>query len=125
LTSTAAFLSDLANVFDLSIVIINQMTTKIGGGVSNHDSNSSSSMNNNNISGSVTPALGESWAHSTTTRLLLMFDHDSSSSTATQENGEYHLQNQRRICKLVKSPHKAAGTASFRVTEFGLRDVIH
>mmetsp|Transcript_14318 Transcript_14318/g.17394 ORF Transcript_14318/g.17394 Transcript_14318/m.17394 type:complete len:409 (-) Transcript_14318:155-1381(-) len=109
LTSTASFLSDLANTFDLAIVVINQMTTKIGAMTNNNNSSSDSRF---------VPALGESWAHSTTTRILLTFDNYSTNHIDDNDNDRH----QRRVCKLVKSPHRAAGSARFSVTEFGVRD---
>lgn len=102
------------------------MTTKIGsniGGSAGNDSNAD--MFNNNSS--VVPALGESWAHSTATRLLLMFDNsleNGNDSGGSMYGDEYGIQGQRRLCKLVKSSHRAAGIASFCVTEFGLRDCV-
>lgn len=93
LTSLAAFLSDLANKFNVAVVVTNQMTTKIGAqGESKY-----------------VPALGESWAHATTTRLLL------SSANHTDDPSV-------RQCTLIKSPHKATGTAIFQVRECGIRD---
>lgn len=90
LTNVAAFLSDLALTFDLAAVVINQMTTKVSGSESQ-----------------FVPSLGESWAHATTTRLVLSCtDHLSI-----------------RKCSLVKSPHKAFGTALYDVRECGIRDV--
>ncbi len=101
------------------------MTTKIGGGSSignNHRANNDTAT----AATSVVPALGESWAHSTSTRILLMFDNTNNSGTAHSSfhGDEYGIQGRRRICKLVKSPHKASGLAYFSVTEFGLRDCI-
>lgn len=60
------------------------------------------------------PALGESWAHATTTRLLLMMDPYSNGS----------IENDRRVCKLVKSANKPCGTALFSVTKSGVRDCV-
>lgn len=91
LTNIAAFLSDLAATFDLAVVVINQMTTKVG----EHEAR-------------LVPALGESWAHATTTRILLSrTDHPTI-----------------RKCTLVKSPHKASGMAMYDVREAGIRDVL-
>jgi RAD51-like protein 2 len=110
-------LSDLANTFDLCVLVINQMTTKIGSNLSyGHNDNRTDSLGS-----PVVPALGESWAHATTTRILLAFDDMESNYYIGDELGS---KGQRRICKLIKSPHKAAGMASFMVTEFGLRDCI-
>lgn len=86
LTRQAAFLADLANRFDLAVVAINQMTTKV-------------------LGGTMQPALGESWAHAVTTRILLRREGD------------------QRVCELTKSPRLASGTANFQVMERGIRGV--
>jgi RAD51-like protein 2 len=91
LTQLAAFLNDLARDYNVAVVCLNQMTTKI----------------DNNVSRLV-PALGESWAHAVTTRLLLSQDDQSSP---------------RRVCTLVKSPCMPSGMAYYQVTESGIRDV--
>jgi RAD51-like protein 2 len=93
LTSLAAFLADLANNHSVAVVVVNQMTTKIGA----------------QGEFKYVPALGESWAHATTTRLLL------SSATHADDPSV-------RQCTLLKSPHKATGTALFQVRECGVRD---
>lgn len=90
LTKIAAFLADVASQFDVAVVAINQMTTKVG----------------DNDTSKLVPALGESWGHATTTRVLLSDQGDDI-----------------RRCTLVKSPHKAAGSAIYRVVECGIRDV--
>jgi RAD51-like protein 2 len=92
LTQLAAFLNDLARDYNVAVVCLNQMTTKV----------------DNNVSRLV-PALGESWAHAVTTRLMLSQDDPTSSS--------------RRVCTLVKSPCMPSGTAYYQVMESGIRDV--
>ncbi len=92
LTNIAAFLADLATQFDVAVVCINQMTTKV-----------------ENDSSKLVPALGESWGHATTTRILL--------SQVGQDSSI-------RRCTLVKSPHKAAGSALYQIREAGIRDPI-
>lgn len=62
----------------------------------------------------LVPALGDSWAHATTTRILLAPCGDDGGGSAAGGT--------RRMCRLVKSPHKAAGTAYFSITEYGVRD---
>ena len=94
----------------MAVVVINHMTTKVGGGNETSDVTVNSDISNNPTR--LIPALGESWAHSTTTRLLLMTDSRDSNRL------DHH---QRRICKLVKSPHKPAGSAAFSISEFGIR----
>lgn len=96
LTRVAAFLTDLATKFELAVVVVNQMTTKMGG------SQNESPQDNQTR---VMPALGESWAHCTTTRLSLS-----------------NYKNNIRKCTLVKSPHKPVGCAFYTVTEIGVRE---
>jgi len=67
----------------------------------------------------LVPALGESWAHATTTRILLASCDDETTATT---GGGMQRESTRRICCLVKSPHKAAGTAYFSITDYGVRD---
>jgi RAD51-like protein 2 len=89
LVGIASFLGELATTRNLAILIVNQMTTKI----------------NANGGSRLVPALGESWAHATTTRLLLQ-----------QEN------NKTYTCRLIKSPNKAQGTATYTIANVGIRD---
>jgi RAD51-like protein 2 len=90
LVSLAAFLSDLARTHHLAVVCINQMTTKLS-----------------NAKTLLVPALGESWAHAVTTRLLLSQQQQQQQSNFT--------------CQMVKSPHKPAGIAQFQVLPQGIR----
>lgn len=123
LTSVAAYLGDLASKHDVAIVVINQMTTKI-----------------NNYSNTTTliPALGESWAHATATRLLLSNekqeyfeggnDRENYNSISSKNNNEECYQHgsgrsSLRQVELIKSAHRPTGTAPFRILEMGIRDV--
>ena len=99
LTNLASFLGDLATKYQLAVVAINQMTTKV-------DESTNTSR--------CVPALGESWAHATTTRLLL-------TTSSSQHHGSDRPQ--ERTCTLVKSPHKPPGTAQYQVLDIGIRDV--
>ena len=126
LATIAAFLNDLAHTFHVAVVVINQMTTRVGNVNANINLNpvGSVQMRVGNVKNEVrfVPALGESWAHTTTTRLLLMFDH-----THGQDKIGDSVESSsraRRICKLVKSPHKASATVYYDVTERGLRDYV-
>ena len=109
LTRMAAFLTELASEFDLAVVALNHLTTKIerndddtggdGGGVTK-----------------LVPALGESWAHSVTSRLMIdLYRHTCANSSVDTE--------EVRTCTLVKSPHKPPGTALFVITDKGIRGV--
>jgi len=76
----------------------------------------------NNMGGTkLVPALGESWAHSITSRLMIdhyrHFHNTGTSSSATRGMEEV------RTCTLVKSPHKPNGTALFMITDKGIRGV--
>lgn len=110
LARTASFLADIASK-NIAVVVVNQMTTKVIG-----SSASSETKNSADFSTSLIPALGESWAHAVTTRLLLSTDTSTSECISNRS-----VRHQRRICTLVKSPHKPSGTASFSITEFGIR----
>jgi len=124
LTALAAYLGELAHQHDLAVVVINQMTTKIGNG-------------SGGTAASVVPALGESWAHATATRLLLSKDDRSlmgraatsdnyDSDNDDDESDRLGLQARRRemrTCSLTKSAHRPTGTARYRVVEEGIRDV--
>lgn len=111
----------------LSVLAINQMTTKlVPGGAGSR----------------LVPALGESWAHAVTTRLILSFGDGCSSSgggtSATDYNNEnsvtmngnsdnniYSNNNNNkgfRTCTLVKSPHLPPGSAEYCIVENGIRD---
>jgi RAD51-like protein 2 len=89
LSQLAAFLNDVARDYNVAVVCLNQMTTKVVEGQSR-----------------LVPALGESWAHAVTTRLLLSCDNDN-----------------RRSCRLVKSPCMPPGTSYYQVNAMGIRDV--
>ena len=104
LTRMAAFLTELASEFDIAVVAMNHLTSRI-----EKDSN-------NNKSGTkLVPALGESWAHSVTSRLII--DHYRQLHTTDGSIDEV------RTCTLVKSPHKPSGTSLFKITDKGIRGV--
>eukprot|EP00804_Cyclotella_cryptica_P021960 CCRYP_000904-RA/>CCRYP_000904-RA protein AED:0.26 eAED:0.26 QI:0/-1/0/1/-1/1/1/0/360 len=104
LTRMATFLLELASEFELAVVAMNHVTTK---------------MDKDDATGSGTklvPSLGESWAHSVTSRLMI--DHYRRvNADALYTEGMEEL----RVCTLVKSPHKPPGTALFTITDKGIR----
>ncbi len=114
LTALAAYLGDLAQQHNLAVVVINQMTTK---------------MSNGNSGTSVVPALGESWAHSTATRLLLSKEERltmKESPTIDDNDDETmrrRVRSDLRTCSLIKSAHKPNGRANYRILEEGIRGV--
>ncbi|XP_063002558.1 DNA repair protein RAD51 homolog 3 [Elgaria multicarinata webbii] len=88
LNGLAQQLITIANDHTLAVVLTNQMTTRIGQGQS-----------------SLVPALGESWGHAATVRLIL------------------HWDNNQRLAMLYKSPSQKESTVSFSITPHGFRDV--
>ncbi|KAL3815475.1 hypothetical protein ACHAXA_000712 [Cyclostephanos tholiformis] len=107
LTRMAAFLTELASEFDLAVVAMNHLTTRI----EKDDTNNQGRLK-------LVPALGESWAHSITSRLMIDHHcHFEATSSIAPCIGEM------RTCTLVKSPHKPTGTALFTITDKGIRGV--
>ncbi|XP_056412851.1 DNA repair protein RAD51 homolog 3 isoform X3 [Hyla sarda] len=88
LNMLAQQLIDIANQHRLAVVLTNQMTTRIG---------SSESL--------LVPALGESWGHAATNRIILQWEH---------------LQ---RFAALHKSSSQKDITVQFQITSKGFRDV--
>ncbi|KAL7527325.1 hypothetical protein ACHAWF_002134 [Thalassiosira exigua] len=106
LTRMATFLMELATEFDLAVVAMNHLTTRKD--------------DNNNGGTKLVPALGESWAHSITSRLIVdYYDHFGSSDG--QASNMAQRKNEVRMCTLVKSPHKPSGNALFEITDKGIR----
>ncbi|GKY94043.1 DNA repair protein rad51c [Mayamaea pseudoterrestris] len=91
-----SLLASLAFQHNLAVLVINQMTTKVL-------SNNAISASTDESSRSV-PALGESWAHAVSTRLLL------------QGNGSGP-----RTCRILKSPRLPNASAEYRVVDAGVR----
>lgn len=132
IVNLAAFLSDVASEYNVAVVAINQMTTKLGDGGRRAAPSSSS------LSTKIVPALGESWAHATATRLLLSherscgerenedegdsYDDDDKDLANKRQGGTDNRRVQHRICTLVKSTNRPSGTARFRILEIGIRD---
>lgn len=79
----------IAQEFDLAVVLTNQMTTKA----------------TNEKGLTLVPALGESWGHSCTIRLILSFEEN------------------KRQAYLFKSPWRQDDTAPFQITKSGIRDL--
>ena len=132
LTRLAAALSDLAREHDVAVLAVNQMTTKVGSAVDQNVGPGAAGGADDGVGGGdlnipssrLTPALGESWSHSTTTRLLLTqlkggVGGSVYGSSSTGNDGESDV----RRCRLVKCPHKATGVADFQVNGSGIRDV--
>ncbi|XP_021370414.1 DNA repair protein RAD51 homolog 3-like [Mizuhopecten yessoensis] len=90
LTSTAQNLIKLATTFELAVVLTNQMTTKVRAGESSQ----------------LVPALGESWGHASTIRVILYWE------------------GQERYAWLYKSPSHREARVPYQVTMGGIRDVV-
>ena len=107
LAHLASFLGDIAQTYQIAIVVLNQMTTKIF----HHNNNNKSGQSSSNTSSRLVPALGESWAHATTTRILL------SENTSTSQSSS-----SIKTFTLVKSPHLPQGKVQFQILSVGIRD---
>ncbi|KAL9826519.1 DNA repair protein RAD51 homolog 3 [Geothlypis trichas] len=77
-----------ANEHRAAVVLTNQMTTRIGPNQS-----------------TLVPALGESWGHAATVRLI------------------FHWDNTQRLATLYKSPSQKESTIAYEITPRGFRDV--
>jgi RAD51-like protein 2 len=86
LGTMAQTLISIAKEFDLAVVLMNQVTTKMERGKK----------------AELVPALGETWGHSATNRIML------------SETRGY------RFARLLKSPNMAKGEAAYAITEKGL-----
>ena len=115
LTHLAAFLGDLAQSYQIAIVVINQMTTKVI-----HKNNNNYSGSSSSLSSRLVPALGESWAHATTTRILLTDGGGGgkSSSDSSSNNSQASV----KTFTLVKSPNLPQGKAQYEILSCGIRD---
>eukprot|EP00977_Amphora_coffeiformis_P027800 scaffold34646_cov173-Amphora_coffeaeformis.AAC.6 len=103
LTQWAMKLSQLAQSYPRkAVVVLNQMTTT---NANTSNANTTNKENSFIVGSSLTPALGEAWAHAVTNRIIL----------AEGIGGT-------RICRLVKSPRLPAGQAEYAVVEGGIRD---
>eukprot|EP01018_Ginkgo_biloba_P016183 Gb_10222 [translate_table: standard] len=89
LAGMAQKLMRLAEKYDTAVVLINQVTTKFNGG-----------------SFQLAPALGESWSHACTNRVILYW------------NG------QDRFAYIDKSPSLKASSAPFSITTKGIRNLV-
>ncbi|KAJ8402206.1 hypothetical protein AAFF_G00370710 [Aldrovandia affinis] len=88
LSSLAQRLIKMATQQSVAVVLTNQMTTKVWNGQSK-----------------LVPALGESWGHAVTQRIIL------------------HWEEQQRLASLCKSPTYREATVPYQITGQGFRDV--
>nr|XP_045014554.1 DNA repair protein RAD51 homolog 3 isoform X2 [Jaculus jaculus] len=89
LNGLAQQMISLANNHRLAVILTNQMTTKI-------DKNQAL----------LVPALGESWGHAATIRLI------------------FHWEQKQRLATLYKSPSQKESTVLFQITPQGFRDAV-
>ncbi|XP_034393076.1 DNA repair protein RAD51 homolog 3 [Cyclopterus lumpus] len=88
LNGLAQQLIAMATGHDMAVLMTNQMTTRLQGGQSQQ-----------------VPALGESWGHAPTIRILL------------------HWAGSRRLAAIFKSPDHMGSTVQYQITSEGFRDV--
>jgi RAD51-like protein 2 len=109
LSAMSQKLNELANKQALAVVLLNQMTTKVGSGNGSR----------------LVPALGESWAHAATHRVQLYWApslNNASNSGSSDVAGTYA--NVDRAASLIKSSCRPSDVvARYTVTELGVRDV--
>ncbi|KAL7453085.1 hypothetical protein ACHAWC_006230 [Mediolabrus comicus] len=110
LTRMAAFLQELASEFDLAVVALNHLTNKID-----------KDRTGTNGGMKLVPALGESWAHSVTSRLIIDFYNRHVPNNGGLNSHGDGVMDEVRTCSLIKSPHKPNGTALFTITDKGIR----
>ncbi|KAL4428659.1 hypothetical protein ABPG77_009765 [Micractinium sp. CCAP 211/92] len=101
LAQMAQQLMALAGERDVAVVLMNQVTTKLGdrGGAASAGGEAAPS----DVAARLMPALGDSWAHAATHRVIL------------------HWQEGRRRAFLYKSPTQPARGAEYAVTREGVR----
>ncbi|XP_010869204.1 DNA repair protein RAD51 homolog 3 [Esox lucius] len=90
LNGLAQQLIQMATNHNVAVILTNQMTTKVWNGHSK-----------------LVPALGESWGHAATQRLIL------------------HWEGTNRLASLYKSPSQTEATVRYQITAQGFRDVPH
>ncbi|KAH6563362.1 hypothetical protein BASA50_007527 [Batrachochytrium salamandrivorans] len=93
LTGMAQTLRQVAEMFEIAIIVTNQMTTKIIGKGTDDES------------ALMVPALGESWAHACTNRLILLWHK------------------QQRHAWLCKSPNAEDAIVPYAISAGGIRDL--
>lgn len=117
LINIATVLSNIASKFHLAVVVTNHMTMK-GDIIDARNQNFENYTNSR-----IMPALGEYWAHTVTTRLILSDDiekvpkyYHCNKKNPLSNEGDF------KICELVKSPYQPPGKVGFRITNDGLRN---
>jgi hypothetical protein len=98
LSHLAAFLGELATQFEIAVVVLNQMTTK----VDDHENNNGGMTTT--TTSRLVPTLGESWAHATTTRLLLSHNNKNHNHNHHRNNTRCRYKT-RRTMKRTRTTH--------------------
>ena len=105
LSQMAQTLTAVAGQQQAAVVLINQVTTKMsGGGGGGTGTGSSTSSTVGNERTWYVPALGDSWGHACTNRVML------------------HWSGRRRLATLTKSSYLPTGSAAWQVLQDGVRD---
>jgi RAD51-like protein 2 len=106
LNNLSQSLLNIANKYNIAIVLMNQMTTKINKINNNNQNNQNNNNNNNNTNNNETiliPALGENWGYLCNNRIILYWNDG------------------KRYANLFKSSIKKENTISFIITKDGIR----
>ena len=98
LASMAQQLMAAARKHRLAVVAINQLTTRIAAGGGGGSSGTSSDVS------SLAPALGESWSHACTNRVLL------------------YWKGRERWARIIKSPSRKQAACRYDIRQAGIRD---
>lgn len=109
LASMAQQLTALARNNRLAVVAVNQLTTRIAGGTGSTGGSGGSGGGSNSSSdvSSLAPALGESWSHACTNRVLL------------------YWKGRERWARIIKSPSRKQAACKYDVRQAGIRDANH
>ena len=137
LSSLAASLSTLAREKGLAVLLTNQVTTRpvalvdrLSFHQDQNDQNALPPSASSSSSSVLVPALGDSWGHVPTTRLMLSWswqqqqqqqEHGVGNASSTSSSFSSSSSRQRRVAELVKSPSLPPGRAEFEVTGEGIR----
>ncbi|KAJ1908707.1 hypothetical protein IWQ60_011573 [Tieghemiomyces parasiticus] len=105
LSTVAQLLSQLARHHELVVVLMNQMTTKMGFGSGGGDLDDTSGSSSHQQHQHLVPALGESWGHVCNHRVALYWEHGV------------------RQARVFKSPSLKNQSATYGVDQSGLVDV--
>lgn len=112
LNNHAQRLNMIANEFSVAVVVANQMTTKV------HPPSKPGEKSKSYL----VPALGESWSHAITSRIVLSVLNE----TCRVKKRKHHSTQEEvflRKANLVKSPSRPQQSVDFIVTKAGIRSL--